>query len=155
GRVAQIQDVPVLNVNDLANALKPALAPGERLNIHIMRRGEQEGQGVGYLDDGTMVVVEGGAERLNEMSEVEVTSTLQTSAGRMIFARRVRPEGEQDAGDQAGAEMGSQEAIAESAHNGQEHAGEVAAASTDPVAAGEKANGEHEAGHDAAPRAET
>lgn len=91
-RVAQIQDVPVLNINDLANALKPALAPGERLHIHIMRRGEQEGQGVGYLDDGTMVVVEGGAERLNEIAEVEVTSTLQTSAGRMIFARRVLTE---------------------------------------------------------------
>jgi uncharacterized protein YacL len=88
-RVAQIQDVPVLNINDLSNALKPSLGPGERLDVHVLRHGEQEGQGVGYLDDGTMVVIEQGASQVNQQAEVEVTSTLQTSAGRMIFARLI------------------------------------------------------------------
>jgi uncharacterized protein YacL len=86
-RVAQIQSVSVLNLNDVANALKPSLVPGEQLSLRLIKPGEQAGQGVGYLDDGTMVVVENGAALIGEEASVLVTSTLQTSAGRLIFAR--------------------------------------------------------------------
>jgi len=86
-KVAKIHNIGLLNINDLANALKPALVPGERLVITLMRQGEQAGQAVGYLPDGTMVVAEDGASRIGEEVELVVTGALQTSAGRMIFAR--------------------------------------------------------------------
>ncbi|MBX3358202.1 MAG: TRAM domain-containing protein [Phycisphaeraceae bacterium] len=86
-RVARIQGVTTLNLNDVANALKPALIPGEALTVHLVKPGEQPGQGIGYLDDGTMIVVEGAADLIGDDVQVEVTSSLQTSAGRLIFAR--------------------------------------------------------------------
>ncbi|MGH7132151.1 MAG: PIN/TRAM domain-containing protein [Phycisphaerales bacterium] len=86
-RMAAIQDVRILNLNDLANSLKPALIPGSSLTIAIAKRGEQPGQGVGYLDDGTMLVVENAGELVGSEVSVEVTSSLQTSAGRLMFAR--------------------------------------------------------------------
>ncbi|MCS7061561.1 MAG: TRAM domain-containing protein [Anaerolineae bacterium] len=86
-RVASLQGVTVLNINELANAVKSVLIPGETLTIKIIQEGKEAGQGVGYLDDGTMVVVEEGRDRLNENITVTVTKVLQTSAGRMIFAK--------------------------------------------------------------------
>jgi len=86
-KVAQVQGVDVINLNDLANALKPVFLPGESLDVRIVKPGEEAGQGVGYLDDGTMIVVEGGREHLNKTVRIAVTSVLQTSAGRMIFGR--------------------------------------------------------------------
>jgi len=85
-RVAELQGVKVLNINELANAVKPVLLPGEDLFIKIMQDGKELGQGVGYLDDGTMIVVEGGRQYMNTTIEVNVTRVLQTVAGRMIFA---------------------------------------------------------------------
>lgn len=85
-RVAELQGVKVLNINELANAVKPVLLPGEDLYIKIMQDGKELGQGVGYLDDGTMIVVEGGRQYMNTTIEVNVTRVLQTVAGRMIFA---------------------------------------------------------------------
>jgi uncharacterized protein YacL len=86
-KVARLHGVGVVNLNDLANALKPVFLPGERLEVRIVKPGEEPGQGVGYLDDGTMVVVEGGRDHLNEAVTIAVTSMLQTSAGRMVFGR--------------------------------------------------------------------
>ena len=86
-RLARIQDVVVLNVNELAKALKPAVLPGERLEIRLIREGKEPDQGVGYLDDGTMVVVEGGRRRVGDTVGVEVTSVLQSPSGKMIFTR--------------------------------------------------------------------
>ena len=86
-KLAQLRGVDVINLNDLAAALKPVVIPGEKMLVRLQKPGEAAGQGVGYLDDGTMVVVEQGRSRLNEDVEVTVTSALQTSAGRMIFAR--------------------------------------------------------------------
>src|SRR5205085_332339 len=84
---AQLRGVDVININDLANALKPVVMAGEKMRVRLLKPGEESGQGVGYLDDGTMVVVEQGRQYLNEEIEVNVTSVLQTSAGRMIFGR--------------------------------------------------------------------
>jgi len=86
-RVAQLQGVTVLNINALANAVKVALLPGETISVYIMQEGRELGQGVGYLDDGTMVVVEEGRRYMNTTTEVTVTKVHQTVAGRMIFAR--------------------------------------------------------------------
>lgn len=86
-KVAAFQGVPVLNINELANAIKPVVIPGEEMNIHIIKDGKESGQGVAYLDDGTMIVVEGGRKYVGEVLDVIVTSVLQTAAGRMIFAR--------------------------------------------------------------------
>ncbi|MEG1602297.1 MAG: TRAM domain-containing protein [Cloacibacillus sp.] len=86
-QVAQIEGVDVLNVNDLANSLKPMLLPGEKVEIDIIRLGRENHQGIGYLDDGTMLVVEDGYRHVGERVKVTVTSMLQTSAGRMVFAR--------------------------------------------------------------------
>lgn len=86
-KVASIQGVEVLNVNELANALKPAVLPGEPLTVKVIREGREYDQGVGYLDDGTMVVVEGGRGALGREVEVEVTSVLQSPSGKMIFTR--------------------------------------------------------------------
>ena len=86
-KVAQIQGVQVLNVNDLANALKPAVLPGEALRVKVIREGKEASQGVGYLDDGTMIVIEGGRQRVGDTVDVEVTSVLQSASGKMIFSR--------------------------------------------------------------------
>ncbi len=85
-KIAQIQGVNVLNINQLANAVKPIVLPGESLNVIITKQGKERGQGVAYLEDGTMVVVEQGEYLLNKTCEVVVTSILQTPAGRMIFS---------------------------------------------------------------------
>ncbi len=86
-KVAAVQHVPVFNINDLANAVKPALVSGEELCVTIVKEGKELGQGVAYLDDGTMIVVDGGKKLVGETVSVAVTSVLQTSAGRMIFAK--------------------------------------------------------------------
>jgi uncharacterized protein YacL len=86
-RVAEIQGVPVLNINELANAVKTIYLPGESMQVRIIQEGKELGQGVAYLDDGTMVVVEEGRRHINSAVDVIVTKVLQTSAGRMIFAR--------------------------------------------------------------------
>jgi uncharacterized protein YacL len=85
-RIADLQGVRVLNVNSLANAVKPALLPGEDLRVRVIQQGKDVGQGVGYLDDGTMVVVEGGSKSIDSEVDVTVTRVLQTVAGRMVFA---------------------------------------------------------------------
>lgn len=87
-KVAELQGVTVLNLNELANALKPVVLPGESMNIFIAKEGKESNQGVGYLDDGTMVVVDNARKSINRQIDVIVTSVLQTTAGRMIFARR-------------------------------------------------------------------
>lgn len=86
-KVAEFQNVQVLNINELANTLKPVVIPGETMTVMIVKVGTERAQGVAYLDDGTMVVVEEGKHHLNERHEVVVTSSLQTNAGRMIFAK--------------------------------------------------------------------
>ena len=86
-RVAELQGLRVLNVNSLANAVKPAVLPGEELRVRVIQEGKESGQGVGYLDDGTMIVVEGGARLIDRDVDVAVTRVLQTVAGRMIFAQ--------------------------------------------------------------------
>ena len=86
-RIAELQGVNVLNINDLANAVKSVFLPGEELSVKIVQEGREVGQGVAYLDDGTMVVIEDGKEFLNDTIDVVVTKVLQTTAGRMIFAR--------------------------------------------------------------------
>ncbi len=86
-KIAQLQGVEVINLNELANAMKSVALPGETMNVRLVRQGDQIGQGVGYLDDGTMVVVEQGRAYLGQEMPITVTSVLQTSAGRMIFGR--------------------------------------------------------------------
>jgi uncharacterized protein YacL len=86
-RVAELQGVRVMNINSLANAVKPAVLPGEELRVRVIQEGKEAGQGVGFLDDGTMIVVEGGARHIDRDLDVLVTRVLQTVAGRMIFAQ--------------------------------------------------------------------
>ena len=86
-RVAEFQGVRVLNVNELANALKPAVLPGEEMSVRVIQEGREVGQGVGFLDDGTMVVIEGGKRYINSHLDAMVTRVLQTNAGRIIFAQ--------------------------------------------------------------------
>jgi len=86
-KVAEFHGVPVLNINQLSNALKPVVLPGEEMRVTLIKEGKDPNQAIGYLDDGTMVVVENGRRRLNEDVQVNVTSVLQTTAGRMIFTR--------------------------------------------------------------------
>ena len=86
-KVCELQGISVLNINDLANAVKPVVLPGEEMIAQVIKDGKEAGQGVAYLDDGTMVVVEDGRKYIGESVEVLVTSVLQTAAGRMIFAR--------------------------------------------------------------------
>ncbi len=86
-KVAQLQGVSVLNINELANSLKPVVLPGESLTVFVLKEGKEYNQGVAYLDDGTMVVVENGRRYLGKNAEVTVTSVLQTTAGRMIFSK--------------------------------------------------------------------
>ena len=89
-KVAQLRGVPVLNINALSNAVKPVAIPGDLMTVQIVRPGKEHGQGLAYLDDGTMIVVDGGFHCMNEVVSVEVTSALQTAAGRMIFAKLTR-----------------------------------------------------------------
>ena len=86
-KVAELQGISVLNINDLANAVKASFLPGEELSVTIIQEGKEYGQGVAYLDDGTMVVVEDGYRLMNRTQQVVVTKVLQTTAGRMIFAK--------------------------------------------------------------------
>jgi uncharacterized protein YacL len=86
-KVARLHNVQVINLNDISNSLKPVFLPGESLNVRIVKQGEEIGQGVGYLDDGTMIVVEGGRDYIGKEVKIAVTSVLQTSAGRMIFGK--------------------------------------------------------------------
>lgn len=86
-KVAEFQRVPVLNINELANAVKPVVLPGEEMVVQVIKDGKEFGQGVAYLDDGTMIVVDGGKRYIGETIEVVVTSVLQTAAGRMIFVK--------------------------------------------------------------------
>ncbi len=86
-KVAQVRDVDVININDMANALKTVVLPGEPMTVRIIKAGEEAQQGIGYLDDGTMVVVEEGKNKIGEKVQITVTSALQTSAGRMIFGK--------------------------------------------------------------------
>ena len=86
-RVAELQGVTVLNINELANSVRPVVVAGEVIQVRVLREGKEPNQGVGYLDDGTMVIVEYGRQYVGQTIEVEVTQTLQTTAGRMIFSR--------------------------------------------------------------------
>jgi len=98
-KVAELNSVPVLNINELTNALKPVVLPGELMNVHILREGKEPNQGVAYLDDGTMVVVDNARKSIGNHVEVTVTSVLQTTAGRMIFTQlRETPLAERSAG---------------------------------------------------------
>ena len=86
-KVAELQGIEVLNINELANSLKPIVLPGEEMNVKILKEGKEMGQGIAYLDDGTMIVVDNGRRQIGRILDVVVTSVLQTPAGRMIFAR--------------------------------------------------------------------
>jgi uncharacterized protein YacL len=86
-KVAQLRGVEVLNINELANSLKPVVLPGEVMNVFILKEGKEYNQGVAYLDDGTMVVVDNARSRIGRSLDIIVTSVLQTTAGRMIFGR--------------------------------------------------------------------
>ncbi len=86
-KIAELEGVKVLNINELSEALKPVVLPGEEMNVHIIKEGKEFTQGVGYLDDGTMVVVDNGQDFIGQKVKVNVTSVLQTTAGRMIFAK--------------------------------------------------------------------
>jgi uncharacterized protein YacL len=90
-KVARVEGVGVVNIHEIADALKSVLLPGDTLRITIGKEGKERGQGVGYLGDGTMVVVADAAEMVGSDADVEVTSVLQTSGGRMVFAKPVRP----------------------------------------------------------------
>ena len=86
-KVAKLQNVKVINLNEIANSIKPVFLPGESINVKIVKSGEEPGQGIGYLDDGTMVVVEDGRQHIGDSAQITVTSMLQTSAGRMVFGK--------------------------------------------------------------------
>ena len=86
-KVSELRGVPVLNINELSNAVKPVVIPGETMRVNVVKEGKESGQGVAYLDDGTMIVIENGRRHINTTIDVEVTSALQTAAGRMIFAK--------------------------------------------------------------------
>ena len=105
-KIAQLQNVEVININDLANALKTVVMAGEQISVDIIKPGEEPGQGVGYLDDGTMVVVEQGRQRIGQEVTITVTSVLQTSAGRMVFGRPVEGRSAAGAAPAAGGRSG-------------------------------------------------
>ncbi len=86
-KVAVIKEVPVLNINELANALKPMVIPGESMTVTLIKQGKDQNQAVAYLDDGTMIVVENGRKQIGNTVDILVTSVLQTAAGRMIFGK--------------------------------------------------------------------
>jgi uncharacterized protein YacL len=95
-KVAKLHNVGVINLNDISNSLKPVFLPGENVEVRIVKQGEEAGQGVGYLEDGTMVVIEGGRDHVGDHVAATVTSVLQTSAGRMVFGRYERTTAELD-----------------------------------------------------------
>lgn len=95
-KVAELQGVQVLNINELSNALKPVMLPGEEMEIKVIKEGKERNQGIGYLDDGTMIVVEGGRQFIGQRKRVAVTSVLQTAAGRMIFAKSLNGHNRQN-----------------------------------------------------------
>ena len=97
-KVAELQGIEVLNINELANSLKPVVLPGEEMNVKILKEGKEAGQGVAYLDDGTMIVVDNGRRQMGKTIDVIVTSVLQTPAGRMIFARLKEDAGRESKG---------------------------------------------------------
>jgi uncharacterized protein YacL len=99
-KVAQLRGVDVLNVNDLANALRPVVLPGELMKVFILKEGKEYNQGVAYLDDGTMVVVDNARKMISKTIEIVVTSVLQTTAGKMIFGRYIEPAATQPGGSQ-------------------------------------------------------
>jgi hypothetical protein len=109
-RVAEIRAIPVLFLADLSQALKPVLSPGDTVSWRLMRKGEQPGQGVGYLDDGTMVVAEDGGDALGEVVTLVVGSSMNTSAGRLFFGRLARPAPREQLA-QAAVEKGSVEQV--------------------------------------------
>lgn len=86
-KISRLQNIPVINLNDVANSLKPVFLPGEALTVRIVKQGEEQNQGVGYLEDGTMIVIEDGRQHVGKTIKATVTSMLQTSAGRMIFGK--------------------------------------------------------------------
>ena len=86
-KVANLQGVRVLNVNQLANSLRPVILPGEKMKIKVSKSGKDEKQGVGYLDDGTMVVIDNGKKHISEFVDIVITSVIQTPTGRMIFSK--------------------------------------------------------------------
>lgn len=86
-KVAQLQGIPVMNINELANALKPTVLPGETIRVYILKEGKEKDQGVAYLDDGTMVVVDNSRKMIGQTVDITVTSVLQTTVGKMIFGR--------------------------------------------------------------------
>ena len=88
-KIAKLQDVKILNINELAFALKPIVFPGEHLKIQIAKDGKEKNQGIGYLEDGTMVVVDDARTDIGQTKEIEVTSVLQTTSGKMIFGKKV------------------------------------------------------------------
>ena len=100
-KVAQLRGVSVLNINDLANALKPVVLPGEVMKVFILKEGKEYSQGVAYLDDGTMVVVDNARKMISKTIDIVVTSVLQTTAGKMIFGRYLEPGGSQVAAPRA------------------------------------------------------
>ena len=87
-KVAEFQGVKVLNINELSNAIKPVVLPGEEMKVTIIKSGKEHGQGIAYLNDGTMIVVDGGNKFIGETIDITVTSVLQTAAGRMIFGKK-------------------------------------------------------------------
>ena len=97
-KVAELQGINVLNINELANSLKPVVLPGEDMSVKILKEGKEVGQGVAYLDDGTMIVVDNGRRNIGRTVDVTVTSVLQTPAGRMIFARLKEDNGREAKG---------------------------------------------------------
>ena len=107
-KVAELQGVKVLNINELANAIKPVVLPGEEMTVMVVKDGKEMGQGVAYLDDGTMIVVDGGKRYMGQTISVLVTSVLQTAAGRMIFAK---PKGTDKRAEAAGQVVGGVNAI--------------------------------------------
>ena len=115
-KVAQVHGVEVLNINELANALKPVVLPGETMRVFILKEGKEHNQGVAYLDDGTMVVVDNAKRHISRTIDVTVTSVLQTTAGKMIFGkfdertgdRPVHPQPEKHAATPSAAQVPSQ-----------------------------------------------
>jgi uncharacterized protein YacL len=103
-KIAQLQGVDVINLNELANALKTVALPGEVMTVRLVKQGDQFGQGVGYLPDGTMVVVEQGRSQVGQEVNITVTSVLQTPAGRMIFGRIDKGQGLTGSGGHAALE---------------------------------------------------
>ena len=101
-KVAQLRGVEVLNINELANALKPVVLPGEFMKVFILKEGKEYNQGVAYLDDGTMVVVDNARRMISKNIDIVVTSVLQTTAGKMIFGRYIEAPGSPGGADRAG-----------------------------------------------------